>query len=185
MATAVNPLFNVYRAQVAGMRQIIDATLIGIDRLERLSMRTLREAADDQFQLAEAVSRSLGDSEGRDLATLHAEFTEPAAQRLARCQRDLWVALTEMNGAVAKACGGLAQELTSALAESTAASGTLRLAARGVSDDAPGNSPWAWYEGALKQWQAIGQTMGQPLAGAQSSGSAPTARHAAKRKAHA
>lgn len=188
MAAPANPMMNVYRAQLAGTRQIVDATLAGLDRLERLTMRTLREAASDQFQFAQTVSRSLGSANGEDLATLQSEVTEPATQRLARCQRDLWVALAEMNGAVATACGGLVQGMNNALAESGASLGTVAPQdGQSVPEGAVAGNPWAWYENALRQWQTMGQQVvdaSRPIASAaETTAVEPPARDAARRKA--
>jgi hypothetical protein len=185
MVYLANPMMNVYRAQVAGTRQIVDAALAGLDRIEHLTMKTLREAAGDQFEIAESVSRALGSTEGNGLAQLQSD-AEPAAQRLARCQRDIWAALAEMNGNVAKAYGGWVHDLNSALADSAA--GLTQIAPQSQpAAVAGGGNPWAWYEGALRQWQAMSQQVveaSREMAGAAESAEATsTARHAGKRKA--
>ena len=185
MVYFTNPMMNVYRAQFAGTRQIVDATLAGLDRIEHLTMKTLREAAGDQFEMAEGVSRALGSAEGMNLAQLQSEV-EPATQRLSRCQRDIWAALAEMNGNVAKAYGGWVHDVNNALADSAAS--LAQMAPQGQpAAITNGGSAWAWYEGALKQWQVMSQqvveTSREMASAAESAEPTTTARHAGKRKA--
>lgn len=162
MTTPAHPMFNIYRAQVAGARQIVDAALAGLDRLEHLTLTTLREAADDQFQLAETVSQAIGNGRSKDLAQLQAQVTQPAAQRLMCCQRDLWAAFSEMNGAMAKACSGLMGRVSDAVVESAAqlSPALKQPQAMAMLGQVGSASPWNWYENTLKQWQAL---VPQPL----------------------
>lgn len=157
MAVMTHPMLNVYRAQIAGTRQIVDAALAGLDRLEHVAMKTLREAASDQFQLAETYAHGLGGSEGKGFAQLQSDI-EPAAQRLARCQRDFMTAMSEMNGAVAQACNSLVNDLNDAFAQSAnVLASAAPTAMQGRTAEVEGASPWAWYEGAIKQWQTLAQ----------------------------
>lgn len=153
MPDFVSPLLNFYQAQMTGALKIAGASLSGIDRIEHLSLKTLREATDSQLHLAEHMAER-----GRVLehGALPNGEMYPAAERALEFQRELAVSLAELTGALFNAYVAYVQGMNTALAQSASALSWAKAKEGAFSVPA---SPLAFYEESQKQWQNFAQQM--------------------------
>jgi hypothetical protein len=159
MKRSDNPMASFFEAQMTGTTDIMRATLDGMQRLQEITLRALREGAGGQMTLA----RSLTDArDPADLSRAQKELTGPVAEQAGRFQQELLQAITEMNGEVIRASYSMMERLSGAMAESSAAAG-VQLPAGGAGGTAGMQSPLAMYEAGLKQWQNAVQQMSQTM----------------------
>jgi hypothetical protein len=155
MKRSANPLASYYEAQMAGTTDIARAALDGMQRLQEITLRALRESAGGQMNLARSMTDARDPS---DVSRAQTEHAGPVAEQARQFQQELLQAFTEMNGEVIRASYSMMERLSGAMAESSAAIG-VQLPTGAVGGTAGMQSPLAMYEAGLKQWQTAVQQM--------------------------
>ncbi len=155
--TAANPIASFYEAQTLATIEIAYAALDGMQRLQKLTLQTLRAGAEGQLSLAQSAV-SIRDS--GDVKRAMSEAAAPAAEQGARYQRELLQAIADMNNNIVRASYSMVERMRDALA--TAAPGSLAmtsaLPSSGMGGEAFSN-PMALYDSAMRQWQTAVQQM--------------------------
>jgi hypothetical protein len=158
MTQATNALANYYEAQMEATAGVVQAALGGMQRLQQITLRAMREGAGEQFALARTLSEV---RDASDFSRMQTEFA-PASEQMRRYQAELLQAITETNADIVRASYAMMERLRDTLSET---SGTV--GARMPFEGGAG-SPLAMYESGLKQWQAAMQQLmpGMPGFGA-------------------
>jgi hypothetical protein len=159
MKRSDNPMASFFEAQMTGTTDIVRATLDGMQRLQEITLRALRDGAGGQMTLARSLTEA---RDPADLSRAQNQLAGPATEQAGRFQQELLQAITEMNGEVIRASYSMMERLSGAMAESSAAMG-VQLPAGGAGGTAGMQSPLAMYEAGLKQWQSAVQQMSQTM----------------------
>jgi hypothetical protein len=180
MTQATNAFANYYEAQMEATAGVVQAALSGMQRLQEITLRAMREGAGEQFALARTLSEARDPS---DFSRMQSGFA-PATENVRRFQAELLQAITEANADIVRASYSMMERLRDTLAES---SGAMRV---GTPFEGGGGSSLAVYETGLKQWQAAMQQLmpGMPGFGAtepETGGAAPARSKPAKKSAAA
>lgn len=154
-----NPMASFFEAQMTGTTDIVRATLDGMQRLQEITLRALRNGAGGQMTLARSLTEA---RDPADLSRAQNQLAGPASEQAGRFQQELLQAITEMNGEVIRASYSMMERLSGAMAESSASMG-VQLPAGGAGGTAGMQSPLAMYEAGLKQWQNAVQQMSQTM----------------------
>lgn len=150
-----NPVAGYIEAQMAGTAGIVQAAMQGMQRVQEIMLRAMREGAGEQLALARSVTQA---RDAGDLSRVGEVHAGPAAEQFARYQQELIGAVTEMNTEMIQASYSMMERVGQALAASAAAMGM------------PGGQggPLAAYQAGVRQWQGamnqMAQTMGQDVA---------------------
>ena len=152
-----NPLAGYIEAQMAGTAGIVQAALHGMQRVQEILLRAMREGAGEQMALARTVTQARDASDFSRVGEAHAG---PAAEQFTRYQQELIGAVTEMNTDVIQASYSMMERVGQALAASAGAIG--------VPASGQGGGPMAAFQAGVRQWQGAMERMTQGL-GAQSS----------------
>jgi len=179
MSQPMNAMANYYEAQMEATAGVVQAALGGMQRMQEITLRAMREGAGEQFALARTLSEA---RDASDFSRMQTEFG-PAAEQMRRFQAELLQAITETNADIVRASYSMMERLRDTLAQS---SGTM--GARMPFEGGAG-SPLAMYETGIKQWQAAMQQLmpGMPGFGAgepESGGEAPSRTSSAKKAAN-
>jgi phasin family protein len=151
MTQATNAMANYYEAQMQATAGVVQAALTGMQRLQEITLRAMREGAGEQL----AYARSVGEvRDASDLSRLQTEFAGPAAEQMRRFQAELLQAITETNAEFVRASYAMMERLRDTLSESSGSMGAQMPFEGGGS-----TSPLAMYEAGLKQWQSAMQQM--------------------------
>lgn len=182
-------LVDLYRVQIAGMRQMAAVALAGLERVEHLYFQSLREATRNPFQVAEA--ETVQDD------VLLPDGPEATALRLTGLQRELTATVGATGGALLAACEECVRRMVATLVDASAENVAEQPAA--VPD--PFSASLVLIGEPLSQWQALTQRFieasnlmsaaapddgvrqgGRRRAVRESSGEAPTARTSRRRR---
>lgn len=151
MTQATNAMANFYEAQMQATAGVVQAALSGMQRLQEITLRAMREGAGEQLAYARSVSEA---RDAHDLSRLQTEFAGPAAEQMRRFQAELLQAITETNAEFVRASYGMMERLRDTLSESSGSMGAQMPFEGGGT-----NSPLALYEAGLKQWQSAFQQL--------------------------
>jgi hypothetical protein len=148
-----NPLAGYIEAQMTGTAGIVQAAMHGMQRVQEIMLRAMREGAGGQLSLA----RSMGEArDAADVSRVGSAHAGPAAEQFNRYQQELIGAVTEMNTEVIQASYSLMERVGSALAASASA--------MGVQTGTPNVTPMAAFEAGVRQWQGAMERMSQGAA---------------------
>jgi hypothetical protein len=153
-----NPLASYIEAQMAGTAGIVQAAVQGMQRVQEIMLRAMREGAGEQLAMARSVSQV---RDASDLSRM-GEAAAPAAEQFTRYQQELIKAVTEMNTEMIQASYSMMERVGQALAGSSAAMGM------GMPAGGQGGGPLAAYQAGMRQWQGAMESLRQ-AAGGQSS----------------
>lgn len=148
-----NPVAGYIEAQMAGTAGIVQAAMHGVQRVQEIMLRALREGAGEQMALARSVSQA---REPSDLSRMGEAHAGPAAEQFTRYQQELISAVTDMNTEMIQASYSMMERVGQALAASAAAMGM------------PGGSQggaMAAYQESVRQWQGAMERMTQAATG--------------------
>ena len=148
-----NPVAGYLEAQMAGTAGIVQAAVHGMQRVQEIMLRAMREGAGGQMALARSMT------EARDASDLTrvGEAAGPASEQFTRYQQELIGAVTEMNTEMIQASYSMMERVGQALAASATA--------MGVPGGAQGAGPMAAYEAGVRQWQGAMQKLTQAASG--------------------
>lgn len=154
--TENNPLAGYIEAQMSGTAGIVQAAMHGMQRVQEIMLRAMREGAGDQLSLARSITEARDPSE---LSRLGSANAAPTAENFARYQQELMSAVTEMNTDMIQASYSLMERVSGALAASASAMGL----------PAGQATPIAAFEAGVRQWQGamdrLAQGAAQAMAG--------------------
>jgi phasin family protein len=150
MTQATNAMANYYEAQMQATAGVVQAALSGMQRLQEITLRAMREGAGEQLAYARSATEV---RDASDLSRLQTEFAGPAAEQARRFQAELLQALTETNAEIVRAAYAMMERLRDTLAESSGSMGAQ------MPFEGGSTSPLAMYEAGLKQWQSAMQKM--------------------------
>src|SRR5512145_1577017 len=115
-----NPLAGYLEAQMAGTAGIVQAAMHGMQRVQEIMLRAMREGAGEQMALARSVTEA---RDANDLSRVGGAHAGPAAEQLTRYQQELIGAVTEMNTEMIQASYSMMERVGQALAASASAMG--------------------------------------------------------------
>jgi hypothetical protein len=145
-----NPLAGYIEAQMTGTAGIVQAAMHGMQRVQEIMLRAMREGAGEQLSLARSMTEARDPADMSRAGSAHAG---PAAEQFARYQQELIGAVTEMNTEMIQASYSLMERVSSALAASASA--------MGVPAGAQGVTPMAAFEAGVRQWQGAMERLSQ------------------------
>ena len=148
-STRNNPLAGYLEAQMAGTAGIVQAAMHGMQRVQEIMLRAMREGAGEQMALARSVTEA---RDANDLSRVGGAHAGPAAEQLTRYQQELIGAVTEMNTEMIQASYSMMERVGQALAASASAMG-LQGGGQG--------GAMAAYEAGVRQWQGAMERMTQ------------------------
>jgi hypothetical protein len=154
--TSNNPVAGYLEAQMAGTAGILQAALQGMQRVQEIMLRTMREGAGGQFALARSVA---GARDASDIPRAGEAHVGQAAEQFTRYQQELIGAVTAMNNEVIQASYSMMERVGHAVANSAAGMG---LPASGTVLGTAG-SPMAAFEAGMRQWQSAVERMTQGM----------------------
>lgn len=149
-----NPLAGYIEAQMTGTAGIVQAAVQGMQRVQEIMLRAMREGAGEQLAMARSVSQV---RDASDLSRM-GEAAAPAAEQFTRYQQELIKAVTEMNTEMIQASYSMMERVGQALAGSTAAMG---MPAMGMPASGQGGGPLAAYQAGMRQWQGAMESLRQ------------------------
>lgn len=148
-----NPVAGYIEAQMAGTAGIVQAAMHGVQRVQEIMLRAMREGAGGQMALARSVSQA---RDASDLSRMGEAHAGPAAEQFTRYQQEMISAVTEMNTEMIQASYSMMERVGQALAASAAA--------MGMPGGAQGGAMAAYQEG-VRQWQGAMERMKQAATG--------------------
>lgn len=151
MADTNNPVAGYIEAQMTGTAGIVQAAMHGMQRLQEIMLRAMREGAGDQMAMARSMSQARDPS---DLSRVGEAHAGPAAEQFSRYQQELISAVTEMNTEMIQASYSMMERVGQALASSATAIG--------MPAGGQGN-PMAAYQEGMRQWQSAMERMTQAV----------------------
>jgi hypothetical protein len=156
-----NPVAGYIEAQMTGTAGIVQAAMHGVQRLQEIMLRALREGAGGQLSLARSMTeaRDVG-----DVSRAGGAIAGPAAEQATRFQQELISAVTEMNTEMMQASYSMMERVGQALAASATA--------MGLPAGAPAGGAMAAYEAGVRQWQGAVERMAQAATGLGGGGAA-------------
>lgn len=146
-----NPLAGYIEAQMTGTAGIVQAAVQGMQRVQEIMLRAMREGAGEQLAMARSVSQV---RDASDLSRM-GEAAAPAAEQFTRYQQELIKAVTEMNTEMIQASYSMMERVGQALAGSGAAMGM------GMPASGQGGGPLAAYQAGMRQWQGAMESLRQ------------------------
>jgi len=153
-----NPVAGYLEAQMAGTAGIVQAAVHGMQRVQEIMLRAMREGAGGQMALARSMTEA---RDASDLSRVGEAHAGPATEQFTRYQQELIGAVTEMNTEMIQASYSMMERVGQALAASASA--------MGVPVGAQGAGPLAAFEAGVRQWQGSMQKMAQAATGQVSS----------------
>jgi hypothetical protein len=148
-----NPVANYIEAQMSGTAGIVQAAMHGMQRVQEIMLRAMREGASGQL----AFGRSMAEvRDPGDVSRVGSAHAGPAAEQLARYQQELIGAVTEMNTEMIQASYSMMERVGHALAVSASA--------MGMPGGAQGGAMAAYQEG-VRQWQGAMERLTQAAGG--------------------
>jgi hypothetical protein len=148
-----NPLAGYIEAQMSGTAGIVQAAMHGMQRVQEIMLRAMREGAGGQFSLARSMSEA---RDAADVSRAGSAHAGPAAEQFSRYQQELIGAVTEMNTEVIQASYSLMERVGNALAASASA--------MGMPPGTQSVTPMAAFEAGVRQWQGAMERMSQGAA---------------------
>jgi uncharacterized protein YukE len=148
--TNENPLAGYIEAQMSGTAGIVQAAMHGMQRVQEIMLRAMREGAGGQMSFARSMTEA---RDANDVSRLGSAHAGPAAEQFTRYQQELIGAVTEMNTEVIQASYSLMERVGSALAASASA--------MGLPGGAQTVTPMAAFEAGVKQWQGAMEKLSQ------------------------
>lgn len=145
-----NPIAGYLEAQMAGTAGILQAALHGMQSVQEIMLRAMREGAGGQFALAQSIA---GARDASDIPRVGEAHVGPAAEQFRRYQQELIGAVTAMNNEVIQASYSMMERVGHAVASSAAGMGLPASGAAG--------GPMAAYEAGMRQWQSAIERMTQ------------------------
>ncbi|MGB3428444.1 MAG: phasin family protein [Burkholderiaceae bacterium] len=149
-----NRVASYIEAQMAGTAGIVQAAMHGVQRVQEILMRAMREGAGGQMALARSIS---GARDAADISRVGEAHAGPAAEQFTRYQQELIGAVTEMNTEMVQASYSMMERISQALAGSSSAMGLP------VGGQAGG--PMAAFEAGMRQWQGAMEQLTQGVPG--------------------
>lgn len=147
-----NPVASYIEAQMSGTAGIVQAAMQGVQRVQEIMLRAMREGAGEQMTLARSMT---GARDAADLSRVGEAHAGPAAEQFTRYQQELIGAVTEMNTGMIQASYSMMERVSQALAASASAMG---LPAGGQA-----GGPMAAYEAGMRQWQGAMEQLTQGM----------------------
>ncbi len=144
-----NPVAGYIEAQMAGTAGIVQAAMHGMQRVQEIMLRAMREGAGGQMALARSMAEA---RDASDLSRVGEAHAAPAAEQFTRYQQELIGAVTEMNTEMIQASYSMMERVGQAL--------TASASAMGLSGGAQGG-PLAAYQAGVRQWQGAMDQMAQ------------------------
>lgn len=151
--TPDNPVAGYIEAQMEGTAGIVQAAMHGMQRVQEIMLRAMREGAGEQLALARSVTQA---RDAADLTRAGEAHAGPATEQFARYQQELIGAVTEMNTEMIQASYAMMERVGQALAASAAAMGM------------PGGgqgSPVTAFQAGVRQWQGAMDQLTQAASG--------------------
>jgi hypothetical protein len=145
-----NPVAGYIEAQMTGTAGIVQAAMQGMQRVQEIMLRAMREGAGEQMSLARSLAEA---RDPADMSRVGSAHSGPAAEQFARYQQELISAVTDMNTQMIQASYSMMERVGGALASSSAAMG---LPAGGQ-----GANAMAAYEAGVRQWRSAIESMTQ------------------------
>ncbi|MGZ8253937.1 MAG: phasin family protein [Burkholderiaceae bacterium] len=149
-----NPVASYIEAQMSGTAGIVQAAMQGVQRVQEIMLRAMREGAGGQMALARSMSGARG---AADISRVGEANAGPAAEQFTRYQQELMGAVTEMNTGMIQASYSMMERVGQALAASASAMG---LPASGQT-----GGPMAAYQAGMRQWQGAMEQLTQGVRG--------------------
>jgi Phasin protein len=156
--TNENPVAGYLEAQMAGTAGIVQAAVHGMQRVQEIMLRAMREGAGGGMALARSMTEA---RDAADLSRVGEAHAGPASEQFTRYQQELIGAVTEMNTEMIQASYSMMERVGQALSASAGA--------MGMPVGAQGAGPLAAYEAGVRQWQGAMQKMAQAATGQVSS----------------
>jgi hypothetical protein len=147
-----NAVASYIEAQMSGTAGIVQAALHGVQRVQEIMLRAMREGAGEQMALARSMS---GARDAADVSRVGEAHAGPASEQFTRYHQELIGAVTEMNTEMVQASYSMMERVGQALAASASAMG---LPAGGQA-----GGPMAAYEAGMRQWQGAMEQLTQGM----------------------
>ena len=147
-----NPVASYIEAQMSGTAGIVQAAMHGVQRVQEIMLRAMREGTGEQMALARSMS---GARDAADISRVGEAHAGPATEQLTRYHQELIGAVTEMNTEMIQASYSMMERVGQALAASASAIG---LPASGQA-----GGPMAAYEAGMRQWQGAMEQLTQGI----------------------
>lgn len=147
-----NPIASYVEAQMSGTAGIVQAAMHGVQRVQEIMLRAMREGAGEQMALARSMS---GARDAADISRVGEAHAGPASEQFTRYHQELIGAVTEMNTEMIQASYSMMERVGQALATSASAMG---LPASGQA-----GGPMAAYEAGMRQWQGAMEQLTQGM----------------------
>lgn len=151
--TKNNPVAGYIEAQMAGTAGIVQAAMHGMQRVQEIMLRAMREGTGEQMALARSMTQA---RDAGDLSRLGEAHSGPAAEQFARYQQELISAVTDMNTEMVQASYSMMERVGQALAASASAMG-MPAGGQGAA--------MAAYQEGVRQWQGAMERMTQAATG--------------------
>ena len=149
-----NPVASYIEAQMSGTAGIVQAAMHGVQRVQEIMLRAMREGAGEQMALARSMSGARDPAEMSRVGEAHAG---PAAEQFTRYQQELIGAVTDMNTEMIQASYSMMERVSHALAASASA--------MGLRGSGQAGGPLAAYEAGMRQWQGAMEQLTQGMRG--------------------
>jgi hypothetical protein len=156
--TNSNPLAGYLEAQMAGTAGIVQAAVHGMQRMQEIMLRMMREGAGGQMALARSVTQV---RDASDLSRLGGAHAGPATEQLNRYQQELIGAVTEMNTEMIQASYSMMERVGQALSGSAGAMGLPASAQAGGPMEAFQAGVRQWQDAMARTTQAVGAQLSQ------------------------
>jgi hypothetical protein len=151
-----NPIAGYIEAQMAGTAGIVQAAMQGMQRVQEIMLRAMREGAGEQMALARSVTQV---RDASDLSRVGEAHAGPAAEQFTRYQQELIGAVTAMNTGMIQASYSMIERVGQALTSSAGA--------MGLPASAQAGGPMAAFQAGMRQWQGAVEQMTRVAQGQQ------------------
>jgi hypothetical protein len=145
-----NPVAGYIEAQMTGTAGIVQAAMQGMQRVQEIMLRAMREGAGEQMSLARSLTEA---RDPADMSRVGSAHSGPAAEQFARYQQELISAVTDMNTQMIQASYSMMERVGGALASSSAA--------MGMPAGGQGANAMAAYEAGVRQWRTAIESLTQ------------------------
>ena len=147
-----NPVASYIEAQMAGTAGIVQAAMHGVQRVQEILLRAMREGAGGQMALARSMA---GARDAADISRVGEAHAGPAAEQFSRYQQELIGAVTEMNTEMVQASYSMMERVSQAL--------TASASAMGMPAGGQMGGPMAAFEAGMRQWQGAMEQLTQSV----------------------
>lgn len=145
-----NPVAGYIEAQMSGTAGIVQAAMNGVQRVQEIMLRAMREGAGERMALARSMTAA---RDAADISRVGEAHAGPAAEQFTRYQQELIGAVTEMNNEMIQASYSMMERVGQAL--------TASASAVGLPSGSQAGGPMAAYAAGMRQWQGAMEQLTQ------------------------